>query len=293
MHQSVILTFGAFLCGSLLGCGTTRMSDSPRTATEQMLISEAVDQAVSRIDFRLLAGKDVYLDDSHIDAKLDRGYLVSSLRQQILAHGCLLREKREEAEYVIEARVGGLGTDRHALLIGVPEMSLPTLVPGQPSRIPEIPFAKKTDQHGLAKVAVFAYNRMTGERLWQSGMVKSHSTAKDLWLLGAGPFQHGTVRGRTTLAGEIIPVPFIGEDGAITSHAPVVATQQTFWPEEKPQLKNVSPYQQKNLAKVLPLGARDASQVLQAKQKQQQKSEETIIRTGGQQPERRMPTQGE
>ena len=49
-------------CALACGCGTTKWSDSPRTATEQLLISDAVDRAISEIDFSALADKDVYLD---------------------------------------------------------------------------------------------------------------------------------------------------------------------------------------------------------------------------------------
>src|SRR5215471_20738167 len=73
--------------GLVMGCGTTRMTDTQRTATEQLLISNAVDQTVSQLDFRILAGKSVYLDPQYLDNVADRGYLVSSLRQQLLACG--------------------------------------------------------------------------------------------------------------------------------------------------------------------------------------------------------------
>ena len=44
-------------CLALVGCGTTRWTDTKRTATEQMLISDAVDRAVSQMNFSLLAGQ--------------------------------------------------------------------------------------------------------------------------------------------------------------------------------------------------------------------------------------------
>jgi hypothetical protein len=111
---------------------------------------------------------------------------------------------------------------------------VPTFVPGQPSQIPEIPLAKKTDQQGVSKIAVFAYNRVTGERLWQSGTLEAISTARDTWVLGAGPFRKGTILHGTEFAGEQIPVPHLGEkqaqDGAM--RAPVVpVTMASIWPE--------------------------------------------------------------
>src|SRR5947209_7367629 len=159
----------AGVLGLAAGCGTTRMTDTQRTATEQLLVSNAIDQAVSELDFRELAGKTVFFDPQYLEGVVDRGYLVSSLRQQLLASGCVLQDERARANYVVEVRAGGVGTDRHALLVGIPQMNVPTFVPGQPSQIPEIPFAKKTDQEGVAKIAVFAYNRQTGQPVWQSG----------------------------------------------------------------------------------------------------------------------------
>jgi hypothetical protein len=220
--------------GLVMGCGTTRMTDTQRTATEQLLISNAVDQTVSQLDFRVLAGKSVFLDPQYLDNVADKGYLVSSLRQQLLACGCILQEDRSRATYVVEPRSGSAGTDRHSLLIGVPQMTVPTFLPGQPSQIPEIPLAKKTDQQGVSKIAVFAYNRVTGERLWQSGTVEAISTARDTWVLGAGPFRKGTISHGTEFAGEQIPVPHLGDKQGRDAEArsPVVpVTMASTWPE--------------------------------------------------------------
>ena len=173
------------LTGMLVGCGTTRMTDTQRTATEQMVLSDAVDKAVSRLDFRVLAGKSVYFDPQYLDGTVDRGYLISTLRQHLLASGCILQEDRAKATYVVEARSGGVGTDRHSVLLGVPQMTVPSVLPGQPTQIPEIPFARKTDQNGVVKVAVFAYNRQTGQPVWQSGTVTALSSSRDIWLFGA------------------------------------------------------------------------------------------------------------
>jgi hypothetical protein len=216
------------------GCGTTRMTDTQRTATEQLLVSHAIDQVVSELDFSTMAGKSVFFDPQFLDGVVDRGYLASSLRQQLLAAGCLLQEDRAKATYVVEARSGGVGTNRHALLVGVPQMNVPTLVPGQPSQIPEIPLAKKTDQEGIAKVAVFAYNRQTGQPVWQSGVVQATSTSRDTWVLGAGPFEQGTIRKGTEFAGQRIPVPQFRTKAPAdteTASSKVAVTAAATWPE--------------------------------------------------------------
>jgi len=197
----------------LPGCGTTRWSDTARTATEQLLISNAIDRAVSELDFAVLGGRDVYFDPAYLRGTTDENYLVSSLRQHLLASGAVLREARTEADFVVEARSGGVGTDRSDLLFGVPSVAVPS-VPGMPvpmpSTIPEIPFAKSTNQRAVAKIAVFAYNRKTGRPVLQSGVVPVTSTARNSWFFGAGPFQRGTVYEGTKFAGDQVSVPIIG-----------------------------------------------------------------------------------
>ncbi len=240
--------FAALLAGLAAGCGTTRMTDSSRAATEQLLVSNAVDQSISQLDFRHLAGKKVYFDPQYLDGAVDKGYVVSSLRQHLLASGCLLQEDRGKATYVVEARSGAVGTDRHGVLVGIPQMTVPALVPGQPSQIPEIPVVKKTDQQGVAKIAVFAYNRLTGERVWQSGVLESRSTSKDLWVLGAGPFQNGSIRSGTAFAGEKIVVPFTG-DGTQEPEPPTTpVTDTAAWTER------VRPPRETNVADVFDAG---------------------------------------
>jgi hypothetical protein len=159
-----------------------------------------------QIDFTPLTGKTVFLEASGIDKDLlDKGYVTSLIRQQMIAAGALLQDDKTRAEYVVDLRIGGLGTDRHSMLVGTPAIQLPSVVPGLPTNLPEIAFMKKNDQRGVAKVAVFAYNRITGRALWQSGTAEATSRAKDTWLMGAGPFSHGTIRDKMELAGAPLP----------------------------------------------------------------------------------------
>lgn len=207
------------LAGWATGCGTSRMTDTARSATEQLLISQAIDRSVNQLDFSGLAGRDVYFEEKCLKGVSDEGYLCSSLRCKMLADGCRLVEERAKATYVVEARSGCVGTDKHSFLLGVPQMNLPTILPGQPPAIPEMPIVKSSDQQGVAKIAVFAYNRRTGQAVWQSGVQESASRAKDSYVLGAGPFHRGTVR-RTDGPLDQLDVLGLTDDGK----APAAAT---------------------------------------------------------------------
>ncbi len=199
----------AFWAGALclvvsVGCGTTRTSNTQRTATEQLLISDAVDRTVQDINFLALSGKSVYFDEQHLRGVVDENYVISSLRQHLLGSGCLLQAKRENAEFIVEPRVGTIGTDSNNLLFGLPATNVPqvAVLAGLPPMIPEIPIAKRRHQRGVAKIAVFAYRRDTGEPAWQSGIVTNESTSNSVWVLGAGPFKRGTIHEGTSFAGK-------------------------------------------------------------------------------------------
>lgn len=234
----------AVVCACAVGCGTTKWTETRRTATEQLLISDSMDQAVGRLDFRTLAGKKVYLDDTYLKDVVDANYLVSSLRQQLLAHGAILREKKEEADYVVEVRSGAVGTDMHSVLVGVPQVNLPPAVSavGLPTALPEIPLIKKTQQSAVTKILLFAYNRRTGRPLWQSGAVLAKSDASDVWIFGTGPFQKGTIYQGTQFAGERLPIklPDVPLIDLSTQREPVSLLEEAFYAEPLGELSQES-----------------------------------------------------
>ncbi len=224
------LAAAVVLFALVAGCGTTKWSNTQRTATEQLLISDSIDRAVSGLDFRALAGKKVFLDTTAVARTTDSAYLVGSLKQHLLASGCILKEKKDEADYVVEARAGAVGTDHHDVLFGVPSVTVPTGVPlaSVPSSIPEIPLVKKTEQRAVTKVCIFAYNRVTGRPVWQSGEVLAWSKAKDVWVFGAGPFQRGTIYEGTRFAGDKVSIPLVNLDDESSQRVVSVADQAYF-----------------------------------------------------------------
>lgn len=196
------------LCLLYAGCGTTRNQD----ASDQLTLSAAVDNSVAGIDFRPMTGQKVFFDDTYIKGVktptfVNSDYVISSLRQQIMAAGCLLQEKIDTADIIIEGRIGTLGADDHRVTYGVPEnnvlgvaATLMSPVPARAPTMPEIAVARRDAREGAAKVAAFAYHRETRQPLWQSGISKSIATSQSTWVLGVGPFQGGSVRDSSQLA---------------------------------------------------------------------------------------------
>ncbi len=235
----------SLVAASIAGCGATKS----RIATEQLLVSDAVDDAVSSIDFRHLSGRKVFFDSKFVRNVKGAGfvnadYIISSLRQQMIAADCRMVENHDEADVIVEARVGTLGADGTEVTYGIPASNAlstaATLVPGAPiiPAIPEISFARKEGQVGAAKIAVFAYERETGRPIWQSGMARSRSTSQDFWLFGAGPFQNGTIHEGTRFAGEDLPIPYLeGEHPEAARAAVAYGDRHVFKDPEKEKLE--------------------------------------------------------
>ncbi|MEL6898718.1 MAG: DUF6655 family protein [Planctomycetota bacterium] len=207
-HICLIGLIVALLLVMIAGCGTTKLQQ----ATDQLVLSEAVDRSVQAIDFRPLSGQRVYLDPTYIRTVRGLGfvnadYVISSIRQQIMAAGCLLQDKSADADIIIEPRIGTLGADDYSVTYGIPQNDslarASALIPSAPPvpAIPEISIARRESREGAAKIAAFAYLRETRQPVWQSGINQSESTAASTWVMGIGPFQTGSIRSGTQLAG--------------------------------------------------------------------------------------------
>lgn len=244
MRQAIlifsIVTLSAAGCGKSMG----------RHATEQLLESDAVDQAIAKISFKPLGGQTVFLDTSAISTIKRPGfvnsdYVIGSIRQQMVAAGCLLQDSKNEAEFIVEARVGALGTNQHEVVYGIPASSTlstaASFVPTMPQipAIPELALAKKDSQMAAAKVALFAYHRETKLPYWQSGVSVADSSSRDLWMLGAGPFQSGSIYEGPKFAGRKIRIPMLSNDRP--SDPTVVSFEKEFYfgpvPSPKPEIE--------------------------------------------------------
>lgn len=211
-HQRSLAMMG-LIAVMAIGCGTTK----EHQATEQLVVSDAVDKSIQDLDFRPLSGRSVYLDASYLRSVKGSGfvnaeYVISGLRQQILGAGCLMQDAAGDAEIIIEARIGALGSDDHLVTYGIPANnafnSAAQIIPNAPAlpSLPEIAVARREAREAAAKIAAFAYDRETRKPVWQSGVRHSVATAKNTWIMGIGPFQGGTIRDKTKLVGS--PIQF-------------------------------------------------------------------------------------
>jgi hypothetical protein len=182
-----LLLIGGLSVGSI-GCTTTKRSDTKRTAVEQLLISNAVDQSLDKVDFDAFRGRVVLVEEKYMDG-VDKNYVIGSLRHRVLQSGGRLVAKADEADVVLEIRSGSIGTDNTESFVGIPEVVLPGLL-----TIPEVRFLTRSHQSGTAKIGLVAYEPNSGRVIGDGGAALARSDDSNWYMMGIGPYQRGSVR---------------------------------------------------------------------------------------------------
>ena len=157
------------------------------TATEQLLISNAVDDSLSNIDFGKFAGHNVFLEEKYMES-IDKPYILGSVRHRLMMQGVRIVDKKEDSDVTIEMRSGAVGTDSSKMFVGVPEVVVPGMV-----TIPELRVMNRDMQQATAKIGMVAYHTETGQVLGDGGVSLSQSDRNNWYVLGVGPYRNGSL----------------------------------------------------------------------------------------------------
>ncbi|MDA0282171.1 MAG: hypothetical protein O3B86_02345 [Planctomycetota bacterium] len=178
----------AVLVSCCSGCATTKTTNTARTATEQLLLSNAIDQSLNKVDFTAMYGRRVFLDPTYLDG-VDKQYVIASLRHHLLYNGVHLASAADKAEVILEPRSGGIGTDTTESYYGIPGIALP----GGLINLPEVKFVTRLNQHATAKIGLAAYDVETNSLAGGGGVSIAQATHNNWNVLGVGPFKSGTM----------------------------------------------------------------------------------------------------
>ncbi len=178
----------AFVAAAVSGCASTVTSNTARTAKEQMLLSNAVDQSLDKVDFTPLYDQKVFVEEKYLES-VDKPYILGSVRHRVMRSGGRIVDKAEDAEIVMEIRSGGVGTDTSESYLGTPEIALPGML-----TVPEIRFAERKSQYGYSKIGLVLYDAKTKQILGEGGVAMAQSNDSNSFVMGIGPFQSGSLR---------------------------------------------------------------------------------------------------
>jgi len=218
------LLTAVMICGGMClhGCTTTRTSDTARTGLEQLLISNAIDQAISANQFASVRGRRVFVDEKYLECT-DKPYILGSLRSRVLESGGRLVDAAADAEVVMEPRSGGVGTDNTDKYVGIPGLA----VPGLPFELPEIRFWERNSQFGTAKLAITCIDKASGQQLEESGNLVARSDNSRWNVFGFGSGDTGSVN--RELATAVNRSPYTYSMPAENYSNEVIAGQREDW----------------------------------------------------------------
>jgi hypothetical protein len=168
------------------GCTRVRVTEPEQTATEQLLVSSAVDHALAAIKPPIPPGSKVYVDSEFFDTDkvVLPKYTIAAVRDLILHSGGDLVADRASADLVVELRNGAQSINHKTLLVGIPALPIPIPLAGT-VKTPEIALFKHDEQRGISKVALTIYGAKTGALAGSTAPVfgASHNTDWTVLLL--------------------------------------------------------------------------------------------------------------
>mgnify|MGYP006908259833 FL=1 len=159
------------------------ITNTSPSAAESLLLNNALEGALGNVDFDFFAGRNVYYDDSNLDA-INKGWISHRVRESLASRGAHLQADRNDADVIVEASVGTYGTDSKVRSTGV----------NNTYSLPNATINQRGDQYGSAVLSLFAIDRESGDLLWRSGPHRCDSHLRTRYYFGVGPFYQGTIR---------------------------------------------------------------------------------------------------
>jgi len=187
VFEQWMITVAAFLLLTVLlmtGCSTSDMTNPARSVTEQLLLSTAMDRALTNSTFSFAANKKIFLDNTYFDS-YDARYMMGDIRDALSRAGGLMVDYVTNADIIVQPRSGGLSIDASSSIVGLPKTEMPVPLSGGLA-LPEIAFAKSGTQHSIAKIEMLAYENQSRAHVYSSGPLvgKAYNKYhKVLWII--------------------------------------------------------------------------------------------------------------
>ena len=174
----LVVLYTAGVCVLVAGCAIEQeISRTPRTAVEQLLLTQAVTRALTNLTVTLPPQAPVYLEVSgfYIDRArltmrdqsagdvqsptLDFLFVQDTLAAALGRRGYRIRRRDEQPAYLARVSVESLGTMQGLTFIGMPPVQSVLI----PFSLPELTLYKHVDQSGYARLHIDVFDHATGE----------------------------------------------------------------------------------------------------------------------------------
>lgn len=165
------------------GCALEQeVSRTPRTAVEQVLLTQAVEQALENLSIRLPEGVNVDVDATGLESDrfrlrmtnadlgaIDRPsrdilYIRDVVAAELGRRGYRVSARDTESPYLVRVMAESFGTMQGTIFVGMPPVQSVLI----PFSLPELTLYKHQSQSGYARLHLDIYDNRTGEFLGSS-----------------------------------------------------------------------------------------------------------------------------
>lgn len=161
MRRSHVIRLGSIFIALMLlsACGVTRdSSKSPRAATEQLLLSQAVERSLEDISVPMLKDATVVMEVAGLTS--DQFYVRDTVAGHLArTQGVRIMDRRDQAKYVVRVMIQSLGTELDQSFFGMPQVQGGLI----PIALPELPLYKFIRQIGYVRYSMNIYETATGK----------------------------------------------------------------------------------------------------------------------------------
>ncbi|MGZ8386412.1 MAG: hypothetical protein ACXWWI_10650 [Nitrospira sp.] len=170
----------SILTALITGCALEQeMSRTPRTAVEQVLLTQAVEQSLENLSVRLPEGVNVDVDATGLESgrsplrmtnadlgAIDRPsrdilYIRDVVAAELGRRGYRVSARDTESPYLVRGMAESFGTMQGTIFVGMPPVQSVLI----PFSLPELTLYKNQSQSGYARLHLDIYDNRTGEFL--------------------------------------------------------------------------------------------------------------------------------
>lgn len=148
--------FGLFCAAAAVllttACSEPFVTNTARSAVEEMLICTVVERGISKAEFGRYAGKIVKLDFSNLAPQVDKDLVIAYTKLHLANSGVIVSESDDKKpEFILQVSCGVLATDIDKIMIGTPALPIPVTNTNLNIVIPEIPLFRRISRRGYSR----------------------------------------------------------------------------------------------------------------------------------------------
>lgn len=177
MIPRTFVTFGVVLGALLLtGCTVTgRTTDTPRAATEQLILDQSLEQSLAHARIPIPADKTVAVETVGLtpDTVPDKTFLQAAIERWLGRQGLKIPHDKQET-YLLRVMIHAFGTNTKGFFLGIPPVQGGLF----PISLPELAIFKSENQSGFTRFSIDIYERSSGRFLTATPTYEGYTYAK-------------------------------------------------------------------------------------------------------------------